>query len=122
MKRYVKNFDSILNEMQNQKEEKVNEVKVSFKDFLKLAQNENYNPNSGGDVTLQFKENVNIEDLDFSSVKKVNIIEENWNDISNAQTNYLRKNGIYTFDEFLDYAKNIFKTKFLHNEKTNPFY
>jgi hypothetical protein len=111
MKRYVKNFDSILNEMQNQKEEKVNEVKVSFKDFLKLAQNENYNPNSGRDVTLQFKENVNIEDLDFSSVKKVNIIEENWNDISNAQTNYLRKNGIYTFDEFLDYAKNIFKNK-----------
>lgn len=111
MKRYVKTFDAFYEELNSNYNEKVEELKVSFKDFLKFSQNEKYDTSLNGDVTLQFKDNIELENLDFSSIKQVSILKENWDSISNTQLNYLRKNGIYSFEEFLDYAKEKFKNK-----------
>lgn len=110
MQKYIKTFDEFLN-ASSEPSEPVEEVKVSFKEFLKFANSENFESNSGSDVLLILKNPTKPEELDSSEIKKIKIQEENWSDLSKSDYNFFRKKDIYTFEEFLDFVKKQYKNK-----------
>ena len=107
MKNHVKTFESFL----DSQSEKLEEVTVSFKSFMKFIDSDILEKDSGIDVAIKFKEKIELKEASYEDIKSVVMNEDLWNEISSSDYNYFRKKNVYSYKEFLSLSKEKCKNK-----------